>query len=584
MLEKISTPILLAIILYHSYHYYAQWKLSQSVIAYHQGKMKTADPKPTKSTEPPKVVKVTDNVYVAIGYALANSIMLIGDTGVVIVDTTESVLATEQIYKEFRKITDKPIKGIVYTHNHADHVMGTKSFLSNDTEVEIWAHHTLVDTFFHSMRVVGQAHYYRSMHQFGAFLKDKLIFAGIGKRLNLDGLSSRLIPPNRLLYKKQQSIHIAGMDLELMEIPGETDDQIAVYWPAKNVLLCADDFYKAFPNLYAIRGTHYRSLKKWKDSIDTMRKLQPEYLVPSHTDPVIGAEVIYNKLTNYRDAIQLVHDQTVRMMNLGLHPDEIANRIKLPKSLEEQPYLKELYGTVKWSSKSLFTGYMGWFSGDIAELSPHTPTEQAHRLIKLAGGIDAVISAAEESLKDNDPQWALRLSSAALRIDGKLMKAREIKSKALLDLASLQTSMNGYNYYATCAYSTIEGKDYVPRNEAMVKDTIRSVKMEDLFYLISLKFKAEECMELDKVVSFIFPDTKSKFSFHVRHGIMDLSGGYNRQADIKVTVNSVVWREIVSGERSGVLSALKSDISVEPSISALQEVMGCIDKSTTVSS
>ena len=57
-----------------------------------------------------------------------------------------------------------------------------------------------------------------------------------------------------------------------------------------------------------------------------MRKLKPKLLVPQHTRPVEGAEKIGEILTAYRDAIQLVHDQTVRYMNKGLHPTQVRNR------------------------------------------------------------------------------------------------------------------------------------------------------------------------------------------------------------------------------------------------------------------
>ena len=69
------------------------------------------------------VEKVTDGVYVAIGYGLANSIMLEGDDGIIIVDTMESADEARTVLAEFRKITDKPVKAIIYTHNHTDHVL-----------------------------------------------------------------------------------------------------------------------------------------------------------------------------------------------------------------------------------------------------------------------------------------------------------------------------------------------------------------------------------------------------------------------------------------------------------------------------
>ena len=71
-------------------------------------------------------LQAMDNIYVAIGYALGNSIMVIAPDGLIIVDVTESVTAAKEILKEFRKITDKPIKAIVYTHHHTDHIGGAQ--------------------------------------------------------------------------------------------------------------------------------------------------------------------------------------------------------------------------------------------------------------------------------------------------------------------------------------------------------------------------------------------------------------------------------------------------------------------------
>jgi len=44
-----------------------------------------------------------------------------------------------------------------------------------------------------------------------------------------------------------------------------------------------------------------------------MRRLQPEYLVPSHTAPLIGREVVAKQLTDYRDGIAWVYTETIRV-------------------------------------------------------------------------------------------------------------------------------------------------------------------------------------------------------------------------------------------------------------------------------
>ena len=71
-------------------------------------------------------MQVTEGVHVAIGYALGNSIMLDAPEGLIIVDTTESLEAGQNVFKAFRNITNKPIKAIIFTHNHADHTVGAE--------------------------------------------------------------------------------------------------------------------------------------------------------------------------------------------------------------------------------------------------------------------------------------------------------------------------------------------------------------------------------------------------------------------------------------------------------------------------
>ena len=56
-------------------------------------------------------------------------------------------------------------------------------------------------------------------------------------------------------FSERLSLSLAGLDLELIHAPGETDDQIIVWYPAKRVLFPADNIYKAFPNLSVVSVT-----------------------------------------------------------------------------------------------------------------------------------------------------------------------------------------------------------------------------------------------------------------------------------------------------------------------------------------
>ena len=69
-----------------------------------------------------RIDKVTEGVYVAIGYALANVIIIETEEGNIIIDTTEGIEAAQEIKNDFAKISEAPTRAIIYTHAHPDHI------------------------------------------------------------------------------------------------------------------------------------------------------------------------------------------------------------------------------------------------------------------------------------------------------------------------------------------------------------------------------------------------------------------------------------------------------------------------------
>ena len=119
---------------------------------------------------PPQVHKVTDGVYSAVGFDIANSIMIEGDDGLIIVDTLSTYEDAKEVIAEFRKITDKPVKAIIYTHGHLDHVHGTGAFLEEGEDIEIYAHESHVDFYINENSVLGPGASLRIVHATGAML------------------------------------------------------------------------------------------------------------------------------------------------------------------------------------------------------------------------------------------------------------------------------------------------------------------------------------------------------------------------------------------------------------------------------
>ena len=398
-----------------------------------------------------EVIEVTNGVYVAIGFALANSIMIEGDDGVIIVDVTGSPAAAEEVNAAFAEITNKPIEAIIYTHSHPDHTGGAKAF-AKDGNTEIYAHELVNRSVSNDIQQILNV---RAVRQFGLSLpSEKFLNAGIGPWMKLDW--SGFLKPTKTIADRLE-VEIAGIQVVLQYAPGETEDQLYVWLPGKKLLMPGDNYYKAFPNLYTIRGSTYRDIQLWAQSLDKMlNEGEIEFLVPSHTRPVIGVTQVKNALTNYRDAIRFVYDESVKGINAGMNPIELSQQVRLPEHLANDPALQEFYGTVPWSVRSVYSGLIGWFDGNATNLFPLSSKERAERLAKLAGGADRIRENAIRALNEGDPQWAAELTDHLMALDENDKEAMMIKAKALTILGENQTSSNGRNYYLTQAQELFE--------------------------------------------------------------------------------------------------------------------------------
>ncbi len=504
-----------------------------------------------------EVIKVTDGVYVAIGFGLANCILLEGDDGVVIVDAMESEEAAVAVKEAFAAITAKPVKAIIYTHYHSDHTNGATIMAGGDNP-EIYSHAATSYYMERIATITRETTYRRAMRQFGTLLPDGgLINAGIGPRLEFDESKTLgLLVPTKTFSGDRLDLQIAGLRLILFYAPGETPDQIFIWMPAKKILLPADNYYKAFPNLYAIRGTAYRDVRRWVASIDKMRALKPDFLVPQHTRPVSGAGEIYQTLTNYRDAIQFVHDQTIRWMNQGLTPMEIVARVKLPPHLARQPYLHEYYGTVAWSVRAIFDGYLGWFGGNATDLFPLPLQERARRFADLAGGQPALLEHAKQALAGEDYQWALELSDQLLQLNPESEEVHKLKATALKALGSRQIAATARNYYLTQALEA-EGRLHIGMMKIPDKRLLQKLQVADIFNAMAVKLNPEKSIEVDTVAGFRFPDTGEAFTVHVRRGVAEIQPQFPANPDITLTVDASVWKEVVTGFRNPALALVK---------------------------
>jgi alkyl sulfatase BDS1-like metallo-beta-lactamase superfamily hydrolase len=494
-----------------------------------------------------QVIKVTDGVHVAVGYGLANSILIEGDKGLIIVDTLECAESAQAVREEFRKISRKPIRAIIYTHHHADHVFGAGVFVARD-HPEIIAHESLPREFERSIGGARPIIVTRGQRMFGMALEDRQrLNCGVGPALFLNERNTVAYRPPTRTFRDRLSLTIEGVRLELVHAPGETDDHLFVWLPQHRALLCGDNFYHSFPNLYTIRGTPYRKVRDWIASLDKMRDLRPEHLVPSHTRPLAGAKLV-EVLTSYRDAIQYVHDQTLRGLNPGRTPDELADSIKLPPHLAQSPYLQEYYGKVSWSVRSICNGHLGWFDGDSTNLLPLPPVERAKRMAELAGGEDALLKRAEEAFARKDHQWALELTSYLIALKPANKPAQSLRARVLTALGEAQGNSPARNYYLSQAWE-IRNPNIKIGKPGLNREAAHALSLGVLFESLAIKLDPQASKDVDRRACFRFRGSSEVWTIHVRRSVAEIRSRADADAQLQVTADISAWKEVLTALR-----------------------------------
>ncbi|WP_308909381.1 alkyl sulfatase dimerization domain-containing protein [Pseudokordiimonas caeni] len=525
--------------------------------------------------------------YMKVNGGIPNTIVIEGDTGLIIVDTTLSRTDGDATLELIRQKSDKPIVGVIYTHHHIDHTGGAGAFVSREDaasgKVMVIAADDLPEELLDENAVTGPIMGLRAAYMYGVLLDPET--DGKGYKVGLGGNiipgPSAFIEPNHLI-RDREDLTLDGVRMHIFRTGGEAASHIAVYLPDYGVMLSGDEIQgPTFPNLHSLRGTKPRDAQKWINAIDRMRAYHPRVLVPSHGPIVSGEAEVEKLLVTYRDAIQWTHDQAVRLINKGYTQEELAEAMPaLPEHLTMIPWTLELYGTVKHSVRSFYTSYISWFDGDPATLDPTPRVEAARRTVSLMGGRDKVFAEAKRVFEAGDPQWSAELTTLLVRINREDTEARHLKAEALRQIGENTLNTNWRGFYLVGARELDGLVDSVALQEAgRARFNTDGLPSRRLLELMRYRLSPEAAADKHMKVGYVFPDRDEQFTIELRNQILDIRQGLEDGLKATMTVDRSTYDQIVKGETGFVEELASGNVTIDGSKLDMLAFLKCFDTS-----
>lgn len=368
----------------------------------------------------------------------SNTIVLDTPAGAVIIDTSRPP-ASRAHFDLLQKAGVTKAAYVILTHGHGDHTGGVALWKGAGARVVA---HEAFGEFLSYQRMLAGFYARRNAAQF-QFAGGGGAAAAPDPRMAAQSVGLLTIAPD-ITFRDTLELDVGGVKLQLIHTPGETPDHLTVWTPHLKAAFLGDNFYESFPNMYTLRGTRPRWPLEYIASLEKVLALEPEIVVPSHGPAIVGKDNIRAQLTKMRDAIVYVHEAVLKGMNDGKDVHTLMEEIRLPPELD----VGEGYGKISWSVRGMYESYVGWFTGEPADMFPQGRSSVSPELVKLAGGPKAIADEAMKLLGQGKLVEALHLTSIGLEGapgDKDVLGARVAAFEALVKASTNRNELGWLN-------------------------------------------------------------------------------------------------------------------------------------------
>lgn len=545
--------------------------------------------------------KVVDGVYQLRSFDLANMSIIESDNGWILVDPlTSKETAARALKFAQHHLGKKTITAVIFTHSHIDHFGGIQGIMDNlsddeKRELRVIAPEGFMEEATSENIIAGTAMSRRAMYMYGKQLARSErghVGTGLGKGPAFGTFG--ILKPAELIDTTGATLNIDGIEFEFQYVPeSEAPAEFTFYLPQYKAFCGAELLSRTMHNIYTLRGAKVRDAKRWSAYIDEARNMfnQADVYFASHHWPLWGKDNINRFMVIQRDTYKYIHDQSVRLLNAGFSPNEIADKISLPPSLETEFYNQGYYGTLRHNAKAVYQHYIGWFSGNPADLNPLSESDSAERYIDMMGGVDKVVIKAESLFKAADNQtveegtksyrWLAQLLNHAVFSDPDHQGAKALLAKVYDQLAYQSESGPWRDVYLSGAYELRHGAPEQGIDLAIMKQVLQETPVHLFFDSMSVRLNGEEAVDADYQLRIDFTDLKESYLLRIENAVLHhRKVAETQEADATLKLTHPLFIDILIGQAGLKETLLGDNLSLEGNILDLIGFFSLLEKPT----
>jgi alkyl sulfatase BDS1-like metallo-beta-lactamase superfamily hydrolase len=522
--------------------------------------------------------EICEDFYQVRGFDTSNATFIRGNTGWIVIDpltTAETAAAAYELVTENLGFSE--ISAVIYTHSHLDHYGGILGMLERSRieaeNIPIVAPEGFLREAVAENVIAAPVMGRRATYQFGMLLpwsEQGHVDQGLGKGIPTG--SSALVPPTIEITETGQELTLDGVKIEFQLTPeSEAPAEMHFFFPEYKALCMAENCSGTMHNILTLRGALVRDSLQWSKYIDEALERwgdSANLVFASHGWPHWGKDAVRGYLTRQRDLYRWLHDQAMRLANLGYTPNEIAAEVTLPPGLWDDFMCHGYYGTVSHNVRAVYQRYIGFYDGHPSSLDPHTPVEVGKRYVDFMGGIEDLLEKAKKAFKEGDYKWVAEVLRHAVFANPENEAVRLLQADAFEQLAYQAESGPWRDIYLTGAQELRNGSINVPVLQRPRLEVAKGMTLGQIFDFLAVKVNGNAAVKLSPMtINWSFSDTNENAYLELSNGTLHSKiGPIIRSTDLEIVSSRDVLEELISTEYSITQALEEKRIDIEGNV------------------